>query len=125
MGWSLGWDEKWKRDIGYGVPAFCDHPECTAEIDRGLSFVCGGEPFGGDRGCGLYFCDKHRDGDDLCPRCAADRHPYKRPKPDHPRWIAHKLSDASWATWRRENPDEVDAHHAQLADHTSAWAAAS
>ncbi len=44
MGWSLGHDNRWGkfgRDIGYGVPAICDHPGCNAEIDRGLSYVCG------------------------------------------------------------------------------------
>lgn len=54
MGWSIGYDSKWKRDIGYGVPAWCDHPGCIEEIYRGLSHVCGGEPYGGERGCGLY-----------------------------------------------------------------------
>ncbi|MEO1035247.1 MAG: hypothetical protein AAFX44_06765 [Pseudomonadota bacterium] len=79
MGWSIGWDSNWQRDIGYGVPAYCDHPECNEEIDRGLSFVCGGEPYGGEHGCGLYFCEKHRanwieDGDHIypvCDRCAS------------------------------------------------------
>ena len=50
MGWSIGYDSNWDRDIGYGVPAYCDHPDCNEEIDRGLSYVCGGEPYGGDRG---------------------------------------------------------------------------
>lgn len=59
MGWSIGYDSKWKRDIGYGVPASCDYPGCDAEIDRGLSYVCGGEPYGGEVGCGLYFCAAH------------------------------------------------------------------
>ncbi len=44
MSWAVGFDETWQRDIGYGVPAYCDHPGCMAEIDRGLSYVCGGEP---------------------------------------------------------------------------------
>ena len=26
MGWSIGFDSKWNRDIGYGVPATCDYP---------------------------------------------------------------------------------------------------
>ena len=60
MGWSIGYDEKWARDIGYGVPAVCDHPDCDARIDRGLSYVCcNQEPRGGE-GCGLYFCEKHK-----------------------------------------------------------------
>jgi hypothetical protein len=52
MGWSIGFDTTWNRDIGYGVPAICDRPGCGEAIDRGLSFVCGGEPYGGEKGCG-------------------------------------------------------------------------
>lgn len=29
MGWSVGYDDNWKRDIGYGVPALCDYPDCV------------------------------------------------------------------------------------------------
>jgi len=108
MSWAVGFDSHWNRDIGYGVPAFCDHPQCTAEIDRGLSYVCGGEPYGGEKGCGLYFCGKHGGGY-RCPRCARYKTPYKHPKPDHPDWIEHKLTDESWADWRAENADEVAA----------------
>lgn len=54
MGWSIGYDKKWKRDVGYGVPTTCDHHDCNEEIDRGLSYVCGGDIYGGERGCGLY-----------------------------------------------------------------------
>lgn len=118
MGWSLGYDDNWKRDVGYGVPAYCDHPGCNAEIDRGLGYVCGGEPFGGDYGCGLHFCGHHLvhrnprgsgHGVQSCKRCATHRPPYK-PKPDHPDWIDWKLTDASWAEWRSKNPDFVTAH---------------
>lgn len=115
MGWSIGYDDRWHRDIGYTVPAHCDHPGCNTEIDRGVSYVCGGlEPYGGDHGCGLYFCSAHRiyhrfmDGKSgtYCFRCCNHKVPYK-PKPDHPRWIAWKLSDESWTHWRAENPEEV------------------
>jgi len=115
MGWSIGYDDRWQRDIGYGVPAYCDHPKCTAEIDRGLSYVCGGEPYGGEHGCGLYFCGKHlrwasENRRQACPRCATYRTtPYAK-KPDHPEWIAWKLTDESWAAWRAENPAWVAAH---------------
>ena len=115
MGWAIGYDPNWSCDIGYGVPAYCDHPECNAEIDRGLSHVCGGEPYGGDRGCGLFFCAGHLDSSAHCPRCAAYRPtPYKRPKPDHPRWIRHKLTDPSWSEWRAEHPQEVEIMRATL-----------
>lgn len=113
MGWSIGYDDNWKRDIGYGVPAVCDHPDCSEEIDRGLSYVCGGEPYGGDRGCGLYFCSAHlhyaeRLEGQFCHRCHPRRgNPFK-PKPDVAAWIEHKLTDESWQEWRDENPKEVE-----------------
>jgi hypothetical protein len=121
MGWSIGYDSNWKRDIGYGVPCQCDLPGCSEQIDRGLAYVCGTHPRGGSRGCGLYFCPEHLkyrriEGEyiQLCPRC------YRRPglkaydpKPDIPLWINHKLKDPSWAEWRAENPDWVAAHKAR------------
>lgn len=56
MGWAVGYMNH--RDIGYGVPAICDHPDCDVEIDRGLAYCCGDEPWG-DVGCHLYFCGEH------------------------------------------------------------------
>lgn len=129
MGWSIGFDPGWRRDIGYGVPALCDHPDCTTGIDRGLSYVCGNAPYGGDNGCGLYFCDRHlasvwddegeevilaSNGEELhqlCERCI-DRHttgeaePFE-PKADVLEWVKWKLSDESWQQWRDKNPQEV------------------
>ena len=99
MGWSIGYDSNWKRDIGYGVPAICDHPDCDKEIHRGLSHVCGNAPYGGDTGCGLYFCGKHLTFDSLCDRCLFDLEPFN-PKPDVEEWINHKATDPSWAEWR-------------------------
>lgn len=105
MGWSLGYDENWKRHIGYGVPAECDHPACKERIDRGLAYVCKGEePYGGE-GCGLYFCGAHLSIDG-CDRCRAGKEPFEA-KPDVPEWIKHVLTDESWAEWRRLNPDQV------------------
>jgi hypothetical protein len=105
MSWSVGYDARWKRDIGYGVPSICDHPKCDAAIDRGLSYVCGAAPHGGEKGCGLFFCSKHQvSTHQRCPRCAAWQHPYKRPKPDSLAWIQHKLTHESWRQWRNENP---------------------
>lgn len=118
MGWSLGYDDRWNRDVGYGVPATCDHPGCNEKIDRGLSYVCGSEPHGGEHGCGLHFCGKHmwhrspRGADrsvQNCHRCMTYKQPYK-PKPDHPEWVAWKLTDESWSKWRDENPEWVDAN---------------
>lgn len=118
MGWSLGIDCRWGkhgRDIGYGVIAFCDHPGCGKEIDRGLSHVCcSDQPFGGERGCGLYFCEDHHFNSTskdhgLCARCYPRVKKPFVPTPDHPDWIRHKLKDPSWKTWRNENPDAVKA----------------
>ncbi len=111
MGWSIGFDEKWQRDIGYGVPATCDHTGCGANIDRGLSYVCGGEPYGGDYGCGLYFCKDHlymTNRGQQCERCTNKQDPFS-PTLDRDLWVKHKLSDPSWQGWRDENPDEVAA----------------
>jgi hypothetical protein len=113
MGWAIGYDRRWGRDIGYGVPAYCDFPRCSAEIDRGLAYVCcNQEPHGGERGCGLYFCPKHLGL--RCSRCRNYRPPFT-PKLDHPDWIRHKLTDESWAEWRAENPEAVSQLQAQSA----------
>lgn len=121
MGWSIGYDERWGkhgRDIGYGVPATCDHPGCGARIDRGLSYVCGSDPYGGDHGCGLYFCGSHLHFEDrgdecpqLCERCAAEEGPFE-PTPDVQEWVDWKLSDESWGPWRAENPEAAAAMRA-------------
>lgn len=108
MGWSIGGPDQHGRQIGYGVPAYCDHPKCTAEIDRGLAYVCcDSEPYGGERGCGLYFCHSHgQNGDHRCSPCEHGRKPYK-PKREHPKWVFHLLNHHSWAQWRNENPTRV------------------
>ncbi len=98
MGWQVGFDPNWKRDVGYGVPALCDHPDCGEEIDRGLSYVCGNEPFGGETGCGLFFCYGHKH-HGLCERCTAADDPFE-PTPDVAEWTEHKATDPSWAEWR-------------------------
>ncbi|GAB4590014.1 hypothetical protein [Nocardia sp. IFM 10818] len=116
MGWSVGYDTNWRRDIGYGVPSRCDQIDCTTQIDRGLAYVCGGEVYGGETGCGLYFCHDHllfcSDGIQLCQRCRAGEPPFT-PSPDLADWIAWKLTDPSWATWRADHPAQV----AQLREH--------
>lgn len=117
MGWEVGFDDHWQRDIGYGVPCECDHPDCKEEINRGLSRVCGGEPYGGDEGCGLFFCGKHLSyfGIDrpLCERCGEGGETFD-PKPDVTSWLRWKLRDMSWLQWRKENPKAVDAIRSEL-----------
>ena len=113
MGWSVGFDPNWRRDIGYGVPSICDHPGCGKEIHRGMAYVCGGEPWGGDDGCGLFFCPDHpgpnRDArQPVCERCAAYADPFE-PTPDLPEWVEWKLTDESWGQWRDDNPELVSA----------------
>lgn len=111
MGWSIGYDETWKRDIGYGVPATCDHPGCVEEINRGLSYVCGGDIYGGEHGCGLFICGKHQHANNhcgqLCRHCADRRRKKLNPSPDTQEWIEWKLTDESWHQWRDENQEEV------------------
>jgi hypothetical protein len=115
MGWSIGYDSQWERDIGYGVPALCDQPNCEAEIHRGLSYVCGGDAYGGDRGCGLFFCSKHLCAPlsdrlpYLCDRCYPRLRKPHEAKPDLLKWSKWKLKDSSWGPWRKENPDKVAA----------------
>ncbi len=107
MSWAIGYDTTWKRDIGYEVPAYCDHPDCNAKIDRGLWHICGDDPYGGSHGCGLYFCENHHQGSHrTCARCQVGLDPFA-PKPDCPEWVVHKLRHPSWKQWRSENKDEV------------------
>lgn len=117
MGWGIGYDGRTDRFIGYGVPAYCDHPECSERINRGLSYVCGTDPYGGDEGCGLYFCATHRNhsrrGKEICARCKRNRANFA-PKPEHPDWLAHVLGDESWAEWRAENPAKSAEYSAAL-----------
>ncbi len=117
MGWQVGYDSNWGRDVGYGVPAVCDQPSCGEAIDRGLAYVCGGEPYGGEEGCGLYFCGEHMllgGPRQQCERCAEGEPPYE-PTPDTLEWVAWKLTDESWGPWRDEHAAEVEAMKAVLA----------
>ena len=111
VSWSVGWSERWQRDVGYGVRAVCDHPLCHEPIDRGLAYICGGEIHGGEHGCGLFFCHEHlryaERCSQLCPACEGRRKPYKA-KADVVQWVQHKLNDPSWAEWRLENAELVD-----------------
>jgi hypothetical protein len=114
MSWAIGFDTRWQRWIGYGVPAYCDHPDCNEVIDRGLSYVCGNEePYGGDLGCGLYFCGKHGAGG-LCDQCLDQKPPFT-PKPEHPDWVQHQQTDPSWAEWRKEQNERAMLAESQTA----------
>ena len=117
MSWAIGYDNKWKRDVGYGVPSLCDHPDCEVEIDRGLAHVCKEQqPKGGD-GCGLYFCEDHQSYLGECERCQDGLPPFT-PKPDLPLWVKFKMQDVSWAAWREENghPEPTPEMMAEVSD---------
>lgn len=65
------------REAGYGVEAECDKPGCSAEIDRGLGYLCGDQPDGwrteDDHGCGNYYCGPHQH-DHECPRAECGKY---------------------------------------------------
>lgn len=80
MGWGdCGFDSK-GHPIGYVFSATCDHDGCNKEIDRGLSYTCGGMHGETEFGCEKYFCDGHLrnfvddDGDliRVCDSCAKE-----------------------------------------------------
>ncbi len=107
MGWEVGTNSE-GRDVGYGVPAICDHPDCNKKIDRGIAYICGAEPDGGEDGCGLFFCEEHQVGySQKCVCCTNRRRKPFTPKPDTPEWMRWKLEDESWEAWRQANPDAV------------------
>ena len=79
MGWANCGEDSKGRPIGYAHSAKCDHPQCDAEIDRGLAYACGGMHGEHEYDCERYFCEKHlsewvKDGSEylnVCEECAA------------------------------------------------------
>lgn len=78
MGWANCGEDSKGRPIGYSHLAICDHPGCSAQIDRGLAYACGGmhgtDILGGDGridwsgdfgSCEGYFCERHLRGADM------------------------------------------------------------
>lgn len=117
MGYAVGdeWVTSGHRFRGYGVTAWCDFPGCKSEIDRGMAYKCE-EIVSYDEddeeviaeGCGLYFCSEHEDHE-------SSTHDEITKLPDeHPEWIHHVFTDASWNKWRLENPDEVERYRKML-----------
>lgn len=104
MSWAVGFSDRWQRDIGYGVPSWCDHPGCYETIDRGLAYTCGDLYPEENGGCGLVFCSKHHFlGESnyfVCERCLEGKKPFE-PSLDTDEWIKHKLKDKSWGPWRK------------------------
>lgn len=59
MGWEFCGKRRNGDDIGYGVPAKCEHPGCSKEIDRGIAHACGGTHGDTEISCDKYFCAEH------------------------------------------------------------------
>lgn len=59
MGWGNCGTDSEGRPIGYNFEATCDHDGCEGQIDRGLSYACGGMHGFTEHGCEKYFCEKH------------------------------------------------------------------
>lgn len=115
MGYSVYEEPDKNRWAGYGVPAECDFPGCSAKIHRGLDYKCdiiyryedvisNGEVIDQIEvevdGCGLFFCHNHL--------YKHDQHENLLPKLDTKEWLEFMLSDESWAEWRKENPERVE-----------------
>ena len=85
MSWARGINAE-GREVGYAIAGNCDHPECDAEIDRGLSYICGSQINGGEHGCGKFFCESHRrttvTGPDTASLCAACMKHYEAAYPN-------------------------------------------
>ena len=76
MAWGDVGDDQWGRALGWAIKAVCDEPGCTADIDRGLGYICGmpNATHGSWRdegmvGCGRYYCVHHRKSHE-CPKSA-------------------------------------------------------
>jgi len=78
MGWANCGTDSRGRPIGYANRGRCDHPECGREIDRGVSYACGGMHGQNEYDCEGYFCLAHLELTDvpdgppifLCTACA-------------------------------------------------------
>lgn len=140
MSWSIGYCSNHKRDIGYGVPAPCDHPGCNVIIDRGMSYLCC-ENIHHSVSCGGYFCAEHRDNyvyadevpdmddeelealgldgseaeEDDDDGVIACRHRIE-PRKEAVEWLEFMLSNESWQKWRELNPERVQHFKERLAN---------
>jgi hypothetical protein len=120
MGYSV-YEDIWHpgRWAGYGVPAECDFPDCTARIDRGFAYKCDEHSIYDEHqdeyillpGCEHYFCLEHRENSNLHENVTA--------KPDLDEWIWWILVSPSWREWRDNNPLRVDSYRYRLED--SSW----
>ncbi len=89
MGYSVYWSNG--RFQGYGVPAYCDYPGCTAKINRGLAYAVDE-----DESTPRFFSCEHHKNEMLFDFEIND-------KKENLDWIKHILTDESWSQWRKEN----------------------
>lgn len=131
MGYSVYFSAKNNRWQGYGVPAYCDHPNCQNVIDRGVGYICCDNP-NHTASCGGFFCELHRYqlvyedqlhemSEEEINRLGIDSREEQATEGDgiiccthapietkeHHEWLNHVLTDESWAEWRKEEPEVV------------------
>lgn len=130
MGYKIGYQGKFKRFLGYGIPAICDHPGCETEIDRGMGHACyEGVPY--DSACGGFFCSEHHENyvypdeiEDLHQEelnqlgldpdedysdidgAVCCRHSMEKHK-EAATWINFILTDESWEKWREKYTEQT------------------
>lgn len=137
MGYSCYTSEKHGREQGYDVPAICDHPDCSVEIDRGVGYVCLDNQ-DHTASCGGFYCSEHsalafiisedefEDLDDDDAQELAESYGLKE-KPEFDEdgyfyicqhkpieyketrsWLEHIMGDESWQKWREEEPARAE-----------------
>lgn len=65
-------------EAGYAIEDVCHQDGCEAQIDRGLSYLCGERPgVAADGACGRWFCTDHLhlspEGGQRCGACGGAR----------------------------------------------------
>lgn len=100
MGYSVYWHNgRWQ---GYGVPAYCDYPECKEELNRGMGYSHSQD---NESPPSVFCCDKH---------IYKDIESFEVEDKEHPEWINHLLNDNSWKQWRTLNPEIVEKYEANI-----------
>ena len=148
MSWCIGFSKEQNRDVGYGVPAICDHPGCSNAINRGIGYLCC-EDISHVASCQGYFCEDHRHNytlgdelEDMEPEELEELeelgvniddpetqlriaegdiircHHQAIERKESAVWLEHCLTDDSWETWRNQNPAMVTAYQKALENKT-------
>lgn len=141
MGYGLYFSDKNNRFQGYNMHAYCDHPGCKNEIDRGMGYACCDNPEH-TASCGGFYCEEHKHqlvyqdeledmSDEDLKRLGIDSReeqahdeddgiiccthkPIEKDK-EHPTWLKHVLTDETWQEWR-EKESEMAKHYQELLD---------